>query len=275
MTDSHSKLWASWERTPELLVERQISEPDSSSHNPESQLLGIESRKLHFQIRLIWGRFVVAVHLLSWSNSVWPHGLQRIRIPCPSLSPRVCSDSCSLNWWCHPTTKSSVTLFSSSPQFFPASGSFSMSHFLISSGQSIGASASVLPMNTQDWFSLGLTGFISSLRRDSQESSPAQQFKGIDSLVLSLLYGPTLISIHDYWKTVALTIWTFISKVMSLIFNMLSRFVIAFLPWSKQLLISELQSTSTGQLKSYQFFGKLDFFHPVFSFLEISPGWYI
>ena len=63
-------------------------------------------------------------------------------------------------------------------------------------------------------------------------------------------------------KTVALTIWTFISKVMSLLFNMLSRFVIAFLPWSKQLLISELQSTSTGQLKSYQFFCKLDFFSP-------------
>ena len=65
MTDSHSKLCASRERTPEILVERQIPEPDSSSHNPESQLLDIESRKLHFQIRLIWGRFVVAVHLFS------------------------------------------------------------------------------------------------------------------------------------------------------------------------------------------------------------------
>ena len=81
--------------------------------------------------------------------------------------------------------------------------------------------------------------------RDSQESSPAPRFERINPLVLSLLYGPTLTSIHDYWKTRALTRWTFVSKVMSLLFNMLSRLVITFLPRSKCLLISWLQSPST------------------------------
>ena len=80
--------------------------------------------------------------------------------------------------------------------------------------------------------------------RDSQESSPAPQFRSINSSVLSFLYSPTLTSIHDYWKTVALTRWTFVGKVMSLLFNILSRLVITFLPRSKRLLISWLQSPS-------------------------------
>ena len=85
--------------------------------------------------------------------------------------------------------------------------------------------------------------------RDSQESSPAPNLKSINSLVLSLLYSPTLTSVYDYWKTIALTIWTFVSKVMSLLFNMLSRFVMTFLPKSKHLWISWLQSLSTVILK--------------------------
>ena len=80
--------------------------------------------------------------------------------------------------------------------------------------------------------------------RDSQESSPTPQFKCINSLLLSFLYSPTLTTIHDYWKTIALTRWTFAGKVMSLIFNMLSMLVITFLPKSKHLLISWLQSPS-------------------------------
>ena len=80
--------------------------------------------------------------------------------------------------------------------------------------------------------------------RDSQESSPIPQFKSINSSTLSFLYSPTFTSIHDHWKTIALTRWTFVGKVMSLLFNMLSRFVIAFLPRSKHLLISWLQSPS-------------------------------
>ena len=97
------------------------------------------------------------------SNSLWPYGLQHARIPCPSLSPPVCSNSCPWSWRCHLTISSSVTPFSSCPQSFPASGSFSLSQMFISSGQSIGAStsASVLPINIQGWFPLGLTGLIS------------------------------------------------------------------------------------------------------------------
>ena len=98
------------------------------------------------------------------SNSLRPHGLQHTRLPCPSPSPGVCSDSCPLSRWCHPTILSSVTPFSSCPQSFPASGYFPVSQFFTLGGQSIGASASelVLPKNIKDWFLLGLTGLIFS-----------------------------------------------------------------------------------------------------------------
>ena len=133
--------------------------------------------------------------------SLWPHKLQHSRLPCPSLSPRVCSNSCPLSRWCHRTTSSSVTLFSC-PQSFPASGSFPISRLFASGGRSIGASASasVLPMNIQGRFLLGLTGLISFLFEDSQKSSLTPQFESISSSALSLLYDPTLTFIHDYWK---------------------------------------------------------------------------
>ena len=95
------------------------------------------------------------------SDYLWINGLQHTRLLCPVLSPRVCSNSCPLSWWCYLTTSFSVTLFSSCPQSFPASGSFPMSWLFASGGQSIGASASVLPMNIQGWFPLGLIGLIS------------------------------------------------------------------------------------------------------------------
>ena len=97
------------------------------------------------------------------SNSLPPHGLQHARLPCPSPTPRACSNSCPLSRWCHLTISSSVAPFSSCLQSFPASGSFPVSQFFASGGQSIGVltSASVLPMNIQDWFPLGLTGLIS------------------------------------------------------------------------------------------------------------------
>ena len=98
-----------------------------------------------------------------FSDALRPHGLQHARLPCPSPTPRVYSNSHPLSRWCSPTISSSVTPFSSHLQSFPASGSFQMSQFFISSSQSIGASAStsVLPMNTQDWSPLGWTGWIS------------------------------------------------------------------------------------------------------------------
>ena len=101
------------------------------------------------------------------SDSMRLRGLQHARLPCPSLSPEVCSNSCPLSWWCHPTISSSVFPFFSCPQSLQASGSFPMSWLFPSGGQSIGASASssVLPTNIQDWFPLGLTGLISLLAK--------------------------------------------------------------------------------------------------------------
>ena len=97
------------------------------------------------------------------SNSLWPYGLQHSRLPCLSSTPRACSNSCPSSWWCHPTISSSVVPFSSCLQSFQASGSFQMSQFFASGDQSIGVSgsASVLPMNIQDWFLLEWTGLIS------------------------------------------------------------------------------------------------------------------
>ena len=136
------------------------------------------------------------------SNSLQPHGLQQARFPCPSLSPRVCSNSCPLSQWCHPTILSSVVPFSSHPQSFPASGSFPMSQLFTLDGQSIGvsSSASVLPMNIQGWFSLGSTGLISLLSKGLSRVFSSTAVGKCQCLVLSLLYGPTLTSIHGYWK---------------------------------------------------------------------------
>ena len=97
------------------------------------------------------------------SDSLRPHGLPHARLPSPSPTPKACSNSCPLHQWCHPTISSSVIRFSSCLQSFPAAGSFSVSQFFTSGGQSIGASASasVFAMSSQDWFPLGLTGWIS------------------------------------------------------------------------------------------------------------------
>ena len=120
-----------------------------------------------------------------------------------SPSPRACSNSCPLSWWCHPNILSSVIpSFSSCLLSFPASGSFPLSRLFTSGGQSLGASASAsaLPMNIQDWFPLGWTGWISLQSEGLSRVFSTPQFKSIDSSVLSFLYGPILTSIHDYWK---------------------------------------------------------------------------
>ena len=127
------------------------------------------------------------------SSSLQPHGLQHSRLSHPSQSPRVCSHSCPLGWWCYLNISSSTSPFSFCLQSFLAPGSFPMSHLFVSSGQKIGAlaSASVLPMNIQGWFPVW-----SCSPRSSQESSP-EQLESINSSSLSLLYGPTLTSVHD------------------------------------------------------------------------------
>ena len=135
------------------------------------------------------------------SDSLQPHGLQHTRPPCSSPIPRASSNSCPLSQWCLQTILSSFVPFSSCLQSFP--GSFPVSQFFALGGQNIGvsASASVLPVNIQDWIPLGWTGVWSPCNpRDSQESSPTPQFKSINSSVLSFLYSPTFTSIHDYWK---------------------------------------------------------------------------
>ena len=120
------------------------------------------------------------------SDSLFPHEPQHTRLPCPSPTPRVHPDSCSLSWWCQPTISSSVIPFFYCPQSFPASGSFQRSQFFTWGGQSIGVSisASVLPMNTQDWSSLGWTGWISL------------QSKG-----LSRVFSNTTVQKHQFFCT--------------------------------------------------------------------------
>ena len=136
------------------------------------------------------------------SNSLWSHGLQLARLPCPAPTPGACSNSGPPSQWCHPTISSSVIPFSSCPQSFPASGSFQTSQLFAWGGQSIrvSASTSVLPMNTQDWYSLGWTGRISLQYKGLSRVFSKTTVQKHQFLVLSFLYSPTLTSIHDYWK---------------------------------------------------------------------------
>jgi len=149
---------------------------------------------------LFWSRFN-QFSRSAVSDSFRPHGLQHARPPCPSPTPGVYSNSYPLSRWCHPTILSSIVPFSCL-QSFPASGSFQMSQFFASGGQSIGvsASASVLPMNIQDWFPLGWTGWIflqskGLSRVFSNTTVQKHQFFGTQ-----LFYCSALTSIHDYWK---------------------------------------------------------------------------
>ena len=135
-------------------------------------------------------------------NSLQPHGLQHTRPPCPSATTGACSNSCPWSQWCHLTISSSVVPFSSRFQLFLASGSFPISQFFTSGGQSIGVSAStsVLPVNVQNWFPLGWTGWISFQSKGlsrifSNITVQKHQFFGT-----RLICGPTLTSVHDYWK---------------------------------------------------------------------------
>ena len=192
----------------------------------------------NFQVRSVqFSRSVV-------SNTLRPHRLHNARSPCPSLTPGACSNLCPLSQWCHPTISSSVVPFFSCLQSFPASGSLPMSQFFASGGQSIGASASasVLPVNIQNWFPLGLA-LISLQSKElwrvfsSTTVCKHLQHSAFFMIQLSHPYVTT-------GKTIGLTRQNFVSKAMSLLFNTLSRFVIALLPRSKCLLISWLQLPS-------------------------------
>ena len=181
----------------------------------------------------------------AMSHSLRLHGLQHARPPFPSPTPGVYS--CPMSQWCHPTISSSVVSFCSQLQSFPASWSFQMSQFFTSGSQSIGvsASASVFPMNIQDWFPLGWTGWISLQSKGLSRvfsNTTVQKYQSFRAQLSS--QSNSHIHTWPLKKTIALTRQTFVSKVMSLLFNMLSTLVITFLPRSKRLWISWLQSPS-------------------------------
>ena len=155
--------------------------------------------------RTVFRRRIVFLLLFSHPvvyNSLWSHGLQHVRPPCPSPSPGVCPSSCSLHLWCHPAVSSSDALFSFCLQSFPASGTFPMSLLFISDDQNTGASASVsgLPTNIQGWSPLRLTDLISLLPKGISGVFSTWQFEGISSLAFSLLYGPAITTIHNHWE---------------------------------------------------------------------------
>ena len=136
------------------------------------------------------------------SDSLWPYGLQHTRPLCPSPTPRVYSNSCPLSQWCHPNISSSIVPFSSRLQSFLSSGSFQMSQLFASGGQSIGVSAStsVLPMNIQNWFPLGLTGWISLQSKGLSRVFSNTTVQKHQFFSTQLLYSSTLTSKHDHWK---------------------------------------------------------------------------
>ena len=172
------------------------------------------------------------------SDSLRPHEPQHARPPCPSPTPRVHPNSCLLSQWCHPTISSSVVPFSSCLQSFPTSGSFQMSQLFTSGGQSIGVSASTssnenwgLISFSMDWLDLlAVQGTLKSLLQ--HHSSKASLLWNSAFYIVQLSHPHIATG-----KTIALTRRTFVGKVMSLLFNMLSRLVITFLPRSKRLLI--------------------------------------
>ena len=172
------------------------------------------------------------------SDSLWPHGLQYARPPCPSPTPGACSNSCPLSRWCHPTISSFVVPFSSCLQSFPASGSFSVSQFFSPDGQSIWSFSFSINLSNEysglisfrtDWFDLfSVQGTLKSLL---QNHSSKASILWLSVFFMVQLSHPSMTT----GKTIALTRWTF---------NMLSKLIIIFLPRSKRLLISWLQSPS-------------------------------
>ena len=165
------------------------------------------------------------------SDSLQPYGLQHPRPSCPSPIPGVDSNSCPLSRWCHPTISSSVIPFSSCLESFPASESFQTSPLFASGGGSIGVSASTsdLPMNIHNWFPLGWTGWISlqskALSRVFSNTTVQKQILRCSAFFIVQLSHPYMTT----GKFIALTRQTFVGKVKSLLFNMLSRLVITFL----------------------------------------------
>ena len=171
-------------------------------------------------------------------NSLWPNGLQHARPPCLSPSPEVCQSSCPLHQWCHPAISSSDTVFSFSPQSFPASGSNELFFQWVGCSHQM---TKILEHQHQSFQWVFRVDFRKDwllwspcCPRDFQEFPVIPQFEGINSLALYLLYSPDLTAIHDHWEDHRLTIQTFVGRVMSMLFHTLSRFVTIFLPRSNR-----------------------------------------
>ena len=202
----------SWDQWSNSLMQAKLTPEGGWKRGPFS---------FHDQLLLLFSRSVM-------SDSLWPHGLQHTRLLYPSPTPGVCSNICSLSQWCHPTTSFSVAPFSSCPQSFPASGSFLVSWLFASGGQRIGVSASgsVLPMHILGlisfriaWFDLlAVQGTLKSLLQHHSSKASIQ----CSAFFMIQLSHPFMTT----GKTIVLTIRTFFSKVMSLLFNMLYRLVI-------------------------------------------------
>ena len=205
-----------------------------------SQFYDLTRKNSSIFLTIPWIWHIAVVQLPS---HVWLFVISRTAACQASLSLTILEfspSSCSLHQWCHPAVSFSDVLFSC-PQSFPASGTFPMSHLFASDGQNTGVSASVLPVKIQGWSPLRLVWFPCH-PRDFQEPSPASQLERIYSLVLFMVQFSQLYMTTG--KTIALTIGTFVGRLMSLLFNTLSGFVVTFLPRSNNLLISWLQSSS-------------------------------
>ena len=178
------------------------------------------------------------------SDILWPHGLQQARPPCPSATPAVYSNSCPLSQWCHPAISTSAVRFSSCLQSFPASGTFKWVSASYQMAKVLEFQLQISPSNEysglisfrMDWLDLlEVQGILKSLLQHHSSKAPVLQHSAFFTVWFSHLYPTT-------GKTIALTRWIFVGKVMSLLFNMLSRLVTTFLPRSKHLLISRMQS---------------------------------
>ena len=193
--------------------------------------MGKESEETFFQRRYTSGQqalkrfsilLIIQFSCSVVSDSLRPHGWQHTRPPCPSPTPGVHPNPCPLSRWCHPTISSSVIPFFSCSKSFPALGSFQMSQLFPSGGQNIGVSAStsVLPMNTQDWSPLELTGLIFLHFKGPSRAFYDTTVQSVNSSALSLLYGP--IPRMTTGNTKGLTRWTLVGKLMPTLFNALS-----------------------------------------------------
>ena len=204
------------------------------------------------KIWLTWRNWKILRYSVQFSHSVvstslQPHELQHARPPCPSPTPGTHTNSCTQNWWCHPTISSSLVPFWSCPQSFPVSGFFQVSQLIASTWPKYWSfSFNISPSSEYPGLISFRMDWMDLLVVQGMHKSRLQHHCSKASILLISAFFIVQLS-HPYTttgKTIALTTWTFVGKVMSLLFNMLSRLVISFLPRSKRLLISWLQPPS-------------------------------